>query len=84
MYFDILKLQRSIFTHINLRLGSHTRRKYKQYLSAHLLATLVIHVGTPSSGSTSENICIQIDLDLLNPSIDKPINHLVGPMIWLI
>jgi hypothetical protein len=38
-----------------------------------LLATLVTPVGTPSSGSASDNTCIQINLDILKPSIDKPI-----------
>jgi hypothetical protein len=40
-----------------------------------LLATLVTLVGTPSSGSASDNNCIQTDLDIMNPSIDKPIGH---------
>jgi hypothetical protein len=41
-----------------------------------LLATLVTLVDTPSSGSALENRCIWIHLDILNPSVDKPINHL--------
>jgi hypothetical protein len=45
-------------------------------LSAHLLATLVTLVGTPSSGSASDNTCVWIDLDFLNPSLDKPISCL--------
>jgi hypothetical protein len=57
-YFDVFKIQRYIVTHINVWSGIHTRRKYKWYLSAHLFATLVINVGTPSSGSTSNNTCI--------------------------
>jgi hypothetical protein len=61
---------------INLRLGIHTHRKYKWYLSAYLLATLVTPVCIPLSGSASDNTCIQIDLDILKPSIDKSINHL--------
>jgi hypothetical protein len=52
--------------------------KYKWYLSAHLLATLVTHVGTPSSGSASNNTCIWIGLDLLKPSVDKLIGHLTA------
>jgi hypothetical protein len=64
MYFGILKLQIYIVTRINPRLGSHTRMKYNRYSSAHLLATLVTHVGTHLSGSASDNTCIQIDLDL--------------------
>jgi hypothetical protein len=43
-----------------------------------LLATLVTPVGTPSSGSASDNTCIQIDLDILKPSIDKPIGRLTA------
>jgi hypothetical protein len=77
-YSGVLKLQRSVVTCINPWSGSHTRRKYKRYLSAHLLATLVTPVGTPSSGSASDNTCIQIDLDLLKPSIDKPIDRLTA------
>jgi hypothetical protein len=76
MYSDVFKLQRYVVMHINLRSGTHTPRKHKWYLSAHLLATLVTPVGTPSSGSTSDNTCIHIDLDLLKPSIDKSIDHL--------
>jgi hypothetical protein len=45
-------------------------------LSPHLLATLVTLVGTPSSGSTSNNTCIRIGIDLLKHSIDEPIGHL--------
>jgi hypothetical protein len=56
----------------------HTCRKYKWYLSAHMLATLVTPIDTPSSGSTSDNTCIQINLDLLKPSIDKPIGCLTA------
>jgi hypothetical protein len=41
-----------------------------------LLATLVTSVGTPSSGSTSDNTCIQIDLDILKPFIDTLIKRL--------
>jgi hypothetical protein len=61
----------------------HTRRKYKWYLSAHLLATLVTLVGTPSSGSASNNTYIRIGLDLINPFIDKPIN-LINSIVPLI
>jgi hypothetical protein len=77
-YSNVFKLQRSVVTCINPWSGIHTHRKYKWYLSAHLLATLVTPVGTPSSGSASDNTCIQIDLDLLKPSIDKPIGHLTA------
>jgi hypothetical protein len=49
-YSDVFKLHRSIVMCINPQLGIHTRRKFKWYLSAHLLDTLVTHVGTPSSG----------------------------------
>jgi hypothetical protein len=75
MYSEIFKLHRSIITHINLWSGIHQHRKYKWYLSAHLLATLVTLVGTPSSSSTSDKTYIQIDLDFLKPSLDKPIGH---------
>jgi hypothetical protein len=75
-YSDVLNLQRSIIACIKPRSGIHTRRKYKWYLSAHLLATLVNPVGTPLSSSTLDNTCIQINLDLLKPSIDKSIGHL--------
>jgi hypothetical protein len=75
MYSDILKLHRSLITRINPQSGSHTRSKYKWYLSTHMFATLVICVGTHSSGITLERTCIWIDLYLLKPSIDKPINH---------
>jgi hypothetical protein len=77
-YSGVLKLQRYVVTRINPRSGSNTRRKYKRYSSAYLLATLVTHVGTPLSGSASDNTYIRIDLDLLNPSIDKPICRLTA------
>jgi hypothetical protein len=76
MYSNILQLQRCLVTHINPWSGSNTHRKYKWYLSAHMLVTLVTPLGTPSSGTTSDNTYIQIKLDLLKPSIDKPIGHL--------
>ena len=53
---------------------------YRWYLSAHLLATLVTPVGTPSSGSTSDNTYVQIGLDYLKPSLDKPIDRLTAIM----
>jgi hypothetical protein len=77
-YSDIFKLHRFVVMRINPWSGIHTRRKYKWYLSAHLLATLVTPVGTPSSGSASNITCIRIDLDLLNPSINKSIIHLTA------
>jgi hypothetical protein len=77
-YSDVFKLQRSVVTHINPRSGIHTCRKYKWYLSAHLLATLVTPVGTPSSGSASDNTYIRIDLDFQKPSLDKPISRLTA------
>ena len=52
---------------------THTRRKYKRFLSAHLLATLVTPIGTPSSGSASDKTCVRTGLDFLKPSVDKPI-----------
>jgi hypothetical protein len=76
MYSNVFKLQIFVVTHIKPRLGIHTRKKYKWYLSAHLLATLVTPVGTPSSGRALENTFIRIDLDLLTPSIDQLIGHL--------
>jgi hypothetical protein len=57
-YSGVFKLQRSVVTHINLWSRIHTHRKYKRYLSTHILATLVTLVGTPSSVSTSYNTCI--------------------------
>jgi hypothetical protein len=77
-YSCVLKLQRSVVTCINPRSGSNTCKKYKWYLSAHMLATLVTPVGTPSSGSASDNTCIWINLDLLKPSIDKLIGRLTA------
>jgi hypothetical protein len=77
-YSSVFKLQRSVITHIKSWSWIHTCRKYKWYLSTHLLSALVTLVGTTSSGSTSDNTYIQIDLDLLKPSIDKPISHLTA------
>jgi hypothetical protein len=43
-----------------------------------LLATFVTPVGTPSSGSASDNTCIQIDLDILKLFVDKPMDRLTA------
>jgi uncharacterized membrane protein len=75
-YSGVLNLHIFVVTCINLWSESHTHMKYKWYLRAHLLATLATPVGTPSSGSALDNTYISIDLDLLNPSIDKSINRL--------
>jgi hypothetical protein len=75
-YSDIFKLQRYVVTCINPWSGNNTCCKYKWLLSAHVLATLVTPVGTPSSGSTSKITCIWISLDILKPFVDKPIDHL--------
>jgi hypothetical protein len=77
-YSGILKLQIFVVTRINLQSRIHTHGKYKWYLSTHLLATLIMLVGTPSSGSATYNSCIRIDLDLLKPSIVKSIGHLTA------
>jgi hypothetical protein len=74
-YSDVFKPQRSVVTCINPRLRDSYTRKYKWFLSAHLLATLVTPIGTPSSGSASDNTCVRIGLDFLKPSLDKPISH---------
>jgi hypothetical protein len=50
--------------------------KYKRYSSTHMLATLVTPVGTPSSGSASNNTYMWINLDLLKPYVDNLINRL--------
>ena len=63
-------------TCIKSRLGSHTLKKYKWYQISHLLATLATHVGTPSSGSASENTYIQTNLDLMKLYVDKLIDRL--------
>jgi hypothetical protein len=56
------------------------RKAYTQeiqvVLKRMLLETLVTPVGTPSSGSASDNTCIRIELDIMNPSIDKSIDPL--------
>jgi hypothetical protein len=61
---------------INSWSGNHTLKKYKWYRISHLLATLATHVGTPSSGSASENTCIRTNLDLLKLYVDKLITRL--------
>jgi hypothetical protein len=53
--------------------GEAYMQELQVVLKRTLLATLVTPVGTPSSGSASDNTCIQIDLDILKPSVDKPI-----------
>ena len=46
-YSDVFKLQIYVITCINPRSRIHTHKKYKWYLSTHLLSTLVTPVGTP-------------------------------------
>jgi hypothetical protein len=43
-----------------------------------MLATLVTPVGTPSSGSASDNTCVRIGLDFLKPSLYKLIGYLIA------
>ena len=50
-------------------------QEIQEVLKLTLLDTLVTHVGTPSSGSASENTCVRIILDFLKLSLDKPIDH---------
>jgi hypothetical protein len=57
-------------------LGEAYMKELQVVLKHTLLATLVTHVGTLSSGITLDDTCIQIDLDLLNPFVDKPIDCL--------
>jgi hypothetical protein len=57
---------------------NHTRRNYKLFLSAHMLATLVTPFGIPTSGSASDSTYIWIGLDILKPYIDKMIGHLTA------
>jgi hypothetical protein len=75
-YSNIFKLQRTVVTCINMWSGIHTCKKYKWYLSTHMLATLVTYVGTALCGSAPDNTCIWIILDFLKPSLDKQIDHL--------
>jgi hypothetical protein len=58
--------------------GDSYTQELQVVLKRTLLATLVTHVVTPSSGSASDNTCIQIDLDILQPSVDKPIDRLTA------
>jgi hypothetical protein len=55
------------------------REAYMQELQVVLertvFATLVTPIGTPSSGSASNNTCIRIDLDILKPFVDKSIGR---------
>jgi hypothetical protein len=72
---------REVFQHLkatkicHLSHKSMVREAYTQELQVvlkrTLLATLVTLVGTPSSGSTSDNTCIRIGLDILEPFVDK-------------
>jgi hypothetical protein len=77
-YSDIFKPQRSIVTRINPWLRDSYTQEIQVVLKRTLLATLVTPVGTPSSGSASDNTCVRINLDYLKPSLDKPIGHLTA------
>jgi hypothetical protein len=67
MYSVNFEPQRSFFTCINPWL----RDSYMEEIQ-------VVLKGTPSSGSASENTCVQIDLDYLKPSLDKSIRLLTS------
>jgi hypothetical protein len=56
--------------------GEAYMQELQVVLKRTLLDTLVTPVGTPSSGSASDNTYILISLDIMNPSIDKTINSL--------
>ena len=70
-YSGIFKPQISVVTRINPRLRDSYTQELQVVFKRTLLANLVTFVGTPSIGSASENTCIQIDLDSLNPFVDK-------------
>jgi hypothetical protein len=75
-YSDIFNPQRFVVTCIN----SQLRDSYTQEIQVVLKRTSIGHpcnpVDTPSSGSASDNTYVWIDLDFLNPSLDKPIGCL--------
>ena len=75
-YSGILKLQRFVITCINPWSRIHTCRKYKWFLSAHLLDTLVTHVGVHFSGSTSDNTCAHTFPRHLGTHLAQPIGLL--------
>jgi hypothetical protein len=54
--------------------GEAYMQEIQEVLKLTLLDTLVTPVGTPSSGSASNNTCIQTGLGILKPSIDQPID----------
>jgi hypothetical protein len=58
--------------------GEAYTQEIQEVFKLTLLDTLVTPVGTPSSGSTSDNTCIQIGLGILKPSIDQSINRLTA------
>jgi hypothetical protein len=53
-------------------------QEIKEVFKLTLLDTLVILVGTPSSGITLERNCIQNDIGILKPILDQPIGHLTA------
>jgi hypothetical protein len=75
-YSSIFKPQISVVTHINPRLRDSYTQEIQVVLKHTSVATLVTIVGTPSSGSTSDNTCVRIDLYFLKPSLDKSIGRL--------
>jgi hypothetical protein len=75
-YSGVFKPQRSVVTCINPWLRDSYTQEIQVVLKHRYVDHLVIHVGTPSSGSASDNTCVRIGLDFLKPSLDKPIVHL--------
>jgi hypothetical protein len=75
VFWHLKTIEICCLTHKSM-LGEAYMHELQVVLKHTLLATFVTLVGTPSSHSTSYHTCIRIDLDLLKPSIDKPINHL--------
>jgi hypothetical protein len=56
--------------------GEEYTSEIQEVFNLTLLDTLVTHVGTPSSGSTLDNTCIQTGLGILKPTVDQLIDHL--------
>jgi hypothetical protein len=77
-YSNVFKPQRFVVTCINPRLRDSYTQEIQVVLKRTSVGPLVTPVGTPSSGSASDNTHVWIGLDYLKPSLDKPIGRLTA------
>jgi hypothetical protein len=79
---------RDVFQHLKNTMACHSAHKstvreeytheIREVFNLTFFNTIVTHVSTPSSGSASENTCIQTSLGILKPYIGQTIDRLTA------